>query len=74
MDSPDPVHADPRTHALLMGVGKYPHLTGADAVERSRGRHAAAQFTPSPTRAIADWLTEYRFPGQAAGQSFPLAQ
>jgi len=27
---PDLVHADPGTHALLMGVDKYPHLTGGD--------------------------------------------
>ena len=29
-DSPDLAHADPGTHALLMGVGKDPHLTGGD--------------------------------------------
>ena len=74
-DSPDLVHADPGTHALLMGVGKYPHLTGGDGPSSEAADGMQQLSSPSPARAIADWLlTEYRFPGQAAGQSFPLAQ
>ena len=74
-DSPDLAHTDPGTHALLIGVGKDPHLTGGDGPS-SEAADGMQQLS-SPPVPPAQWRTgcsEYRFPGQAAGQSVPLAQ
>ena len=66
------MHADPGTHALLMGVGKYPHLTGGDGPSSKAADGMQQLSSPSPARAIADWLlTEYRIPDKRLA-SHPL--
>ncbi|OBJ08570.1 caspase family protein [Mycobacterium sp. 1465703.0] len=55
---------DPGTHALVIGVGKYPHLLGGGE-RTSPDAEGMRQLSSPPisARAFADWLrNEYRFP------------
>src|SRR5687767_13185836 len=69
-NSPDAVVTDqPRTHALVIGVARYPHLGGGDgALARDPlglGQVTTPEFT---ARAVAKWLTEeYANPGSPLG-------
>lgn len=54
----------PRTHALIIGVGKYPHLCGGTPHRKpSKWNDGMGQLTSSPisARKFADWIiTDYR--------------
>jgi len=51
------VQAGPATHALVIGVGRYPHLLGGDGT-RLAEHQGLAQLTspPASARALATWL------------------
>ncbi|MEH0416624.1 caspase family protein [Streptomyces sp. B21-083] len=58
----------PRTHALVVGVGKYPHLDGGESpVADSDGMHQLSS-PPVSARAFATWLlAEYNDPERPLG-------
>jgi hypothetical protein len=69
-DAADVVHhdetVDTGTHALVIGVGRYPHLVGGnDPRPDVAGGMGQLSSPPISARAFADWLlSEYRFPGK----------
>lgn len=51
--------AGPRTHALVIGVGSYPHLLGGSSSRTcSRARIGQLSSPPVSARAIASWLID----------------
>jgi len=58
----------PRTHALLIGVGKYPHLDGGEAPVVDSDGMRQLSSPPVSARALATWLlTEYNDPQRPLG-------
>jgi hypothetical protein len=56
---------EPGTHALVIGVGQYPHLLGGDAPGQATDGLRQLSSPPISARAMADWLLrEYRCPGK----------
>ena len=60
-DSPDLVHADPGTHALLMGVGKYSHRSGGDGAS-SEAADGMQQLSSPQSRPRNCGLVAHRVP------------
>lgn len=50
----------PATHALVIGVGDYPHLLGGSAAQKARFDGGMGQLSspPASARAFADWLRD----------------
>jgi Caspase domain len=68
-DSPDLVHHEagtlPGTHALVIGVGEYPHLIGGDDPAQKTDGLRQLSSPPVSARAFAEWLLrDYRCPGK----------
>ena len=56
---------EPGTHALVIGIGRYPHLLGGDAPGQTTDGLRQLSSPPISARAMADWLRrEYRCPGK----------
>lgn len=54
---------EPGTHALVIGVGQYPHLIGGDAPAAKTDGLRQLSSPPVSARAVADWLLrDYEFP------------
>lgn len=62
-------HADsPCTHALVIGVGKYPHLAGGEAPVADPDGMRQLSSPPISARTLATWLlAEYHDPGRPLG-------
>jgi hypothetical protein len=57
--------AVPGTHALVIGVGQYPHLIGGDAPGQVTDGLRQLSSPPISARAMAEWLRrDYRCPGK----------
>jgi hypothetical protein len=57
--------AVPGTHALVIGVGRYPHLIGGESPGRQTDGLRQLSSPPLSARAFADWLLrDYRCPGK----------
>ncbi|MET9384786.1 caspase family protein [Streptomyces sp. NPDC002928] len=58
----------PRTHALVVGVGKYPHLAGGEAPVPDSDGMQQLSSPPMSARAFATWLlAEYNEPHKPLG-------
>ncbi|MGW0821312.1 caspase family protein [Streptomyces sp. NPDC002845] len=58
----------PRTHALVIGVGKYPHLAGGESPVPDPDGMRQLSSPPVSARAFATWLlTEYHAPDKPLG-------
>ncbi|MFC7259235.1 caspase family protein [Streptomyces lutosisoli] len=58
----------PRTHALVIGVGKYPHLAGGEAPVADSDGMRQLSSPPVSARALATWLlAEYNDPQRPLG-------
>ncbi|MET9897250.1 caspase family protein [Streptomyces sp. NPDC006446] len=58
----------PRTHALVIGVGKYPHLAGGEAPVADPDGMRQLSSPPLSARALAHWLlAEYNDPARPLG-------
>ena len=60
----------PATHAIVIGVGHYPHLPGGKSKVKFKGEPGLEQLKspPESARAIASWLIEqYRHPTKPLG-------
>ena len=54
----------PGTHALVIGIGQYPHLIGGEAPAQVTDGLRQLSSPPISARAFADWLLrDYRCPG-----------
>jgi hypothetical protein len=55
----------PGTHALVIGIGQYPHLGGGDAPAKTTDGLNQISSPPISARAMANWLLyDYRCPGK----------
>ena len=62
-DQPVPGSA---THAIVIGVGTYPHLNGGtDALRRNTTAWGSFTSPPISARTIANWLILFRPSGEA---------
>ncbi|MCX5562535.1 caspase family protein [Streptomyces sp. NBC_00038] len=58
----------PCTHALVIGVGKYPHLAGGEAPVADSDGMRQLSSPPLSARALSTWLlAEYHDPGRPLG-------
>jgi hypothetical protein len=55
----------PGTHALVIGIGQYPHLMGGDSPAQKTDGMRQLSSPPMSARAVADWLLQdYHCPGK----------
>ena len=68
--------ADPGTHALVIGIGKYPHLLGGQEQAAFTDGMRQLSSPPVSARAFAKWMIQdYHFPGkQLASLSLLLSE
>ena len=66
----------PGTHALVIGIGKYPHLIGGEEQARFTDGMRQLSSPPVSARAFAEWMIQdYNFPGkQLASLSLLLSE